>query len=218
MSSIFSTSIPTTQPYYIPKILYEINEKTTSCENTNKIPFNDVAYIINVDIKDFHIKSQLDINCNINYSDILSKYLAKAQNDSSNNLFIYRYAPDLDKYKYVKETAKFTMNMSHIDQKYNDIIIFFENVNTESGNPMPVTIYNRNKPFLLIVNNSNIIVNVTDNPPPVITTPVEKFTNIQPNSPCDLSSYLPSSHNILLILILIMIVGYYSGYRVVKNQ
>ena len=50
----------------------------------------------------------------------------------------------------------------------------------------------------------------------LISQGTDHFTDI--GSTSDLSSYLPASHNILLILILILIVGYYSGYRIVKNQ
>jgi hypothetical protein len=48
--------------------------------------------------------------------------------------------------------------------------------------------------------------------------PIEQFTDMKSNSEYDISSYLPSSHNTILILLLIMIIGYYSGYRVVKTQ
>jgi hypothetical protein len=221
MYSFFSTSVPTTSvPTYIPMIFDEINKMKSSCKNIEIIKIdgakielkpsvsmnnkNVIAYINNGTIENFHINSQLDNNnCNINYSDILSKY------DKLPGFVSIVQGNEKGQQTDFKE---FTINFINTGPQMTDVVIHYRNIISKDGKPIPCTI-NIDKPFLLIVDNCNIIVNTTN-----ITTPVEKFTNIQYKENCDLSSYLPSSHNILLILILIMIVGYYSGYRVVKTQ
>lgn len=97
-----------------------------------------------------------------------------------------------------------TINISNEEDNY-PLIIILKNINSGGITPKNVSVIAGNKSYLLIVHNCNIVINPKQ---------VEQFTNTQIIS----SDYLPSSHNILLILILIMIVGYYSGYRIKKTK